>query len=62
MNKAKQSVGGKDTAAKDTGHAEGTEEHEPEVPQRGFGKFEYINQTLYVGEWKLLRGRKVKHG
>lgn len=26
------------------------------------GKFEYINQTTYVGEWKLLNGKKVKHG
>jgi len=38
------------------------EEVKEEVPQFGFGKFEYVNQTLYVGNWKLLDGRKVKHG
>ena len=36
----------------------------PEAPKSGFGKFEYVNQTLYVGEWKLHEetGKKVKHG
>jgi hypothetical protein len=36
----------------------------PEVPRSGFGKFEYVNQTLYVGEWKLTdeTNKKVKHG
>ena len=35
----------------------------PDVPKSGFGKFEYVNQTLYIGEWKLLDdGTKVKHG
>jgi hypothetical protein len=33
-----------------------------EVPQSGFGRFEYINGTLYVGNWKLHQGQKVKHG
>lgn len=32
------------------------------MPQEGSGRFEYINQTLYVGQWKLLNSRKVKHG
>ena len=32
-----------DTAAKDAANAEGTAEEEPELPQNGFGKFEYIN-------------------
>lgn len=36
----------------------------PETPKNGFGKFEYVNQTLYVGEWQLhkVSGKKVKHG
>lgn len=35
----------------------------PPVPQKGSGTFEYVNQTLYQGEWRLLEdGRKVKHG
>jgi len=25
----------------------------PDVPKSGYGKFEYVNQTLYIGEWKL---------
>jgi hypothetical protein len=33
-----------------------------DVPQAGFGKFEYINQTIYVGNWKLHEGSRVKHG
>jgi hypothetical protein len=30
----------------------------------GFGKFEYVDQTLYIGEWKLSEDgkTKVKHG
>ena len=40
----KQAAGKTDTAAaKDTANAEGTAEEEPEQPQNGFGKFEYIN-------------------
>ena len=42
-------------------------EEVPDVPREGYGKFEYVNQTLYVGEWKLLDREdkpsiKVKHG
>ena len=37
------------------------EEHK-EVPQSGFGRFEYINGTLYIGNWKLHNGLKLKHG
>ena len=33
------------------------------MPKSGFGKFEYVDQTLYIGEWKLQDdGKKVKHG
>lgn len=32
------------------------------MPQSGYGRFEYINGTLYSGNWKLLNGQKVKHG
>ena len=30
----------------------------------GYGKFEYVDQTLYVGEWKMASDgkSKVKHG
>jgi hypothetical protein len=38
------------------------EEPVKEVPQSGFGRFEYSNGTLYVGNWKLSHGHKVKHG
>jgi hypothetical protein len=33
-----------------------------EVPQSGYGRFEYINGTMYAGNWKLHNGAKVKHG
>ena len=41
----KGAPGKTDTAAagKETANAEGTAEEEPEQPQNGFGKFEYIN-------------------
>lgn len=34
------------------------------MPKSGYGKFEYVDHTLYVGEWKLQEetGKKVKHG
>lgn len=32
------------------------------VPEFGFGKFEYVNQATYTGNWKLFNGRKQKHG
>lgn len=35
---------------------------EPELPQFGFGKFEYKDQSTYVGNWKLIKGIKLKHG
>jgi len=34
----------------------------PEVPQFGNGRFEYKDNTVYVGNWKILKGVKVKHG
>ena len=41
MNRGKGSVGAKDAAPATA--ANDTEEQEPDVPQNGFGKFEYIN-------------------
>ena len=38
------------------------EEVQENKPEFGTGKFEYINQTIYMGDWKLLNGKKVKHG
>jgi len=43
--------------------AEGDQAAQEEAkPQFGHGKFEYVNQTIYSGEWKLSKGKKVKHG
>lgn len=33
-----------------------------EVPQSGYGRFEYINGTIFAGNWKLHNGVKAKHG
>ena len=40
------------------------QETEPvkELPQSGYGRFEYVNGTMYSGNWKLHQGAKVKHG
>ena len=37
-------------------------EEQEEVPQTGHGKFEYMNQTIYEGDWRQEKGRKFKHG
>ena len=40
------------SAGKDAGPAaaaQEAEEEQPEVPQEGSGRFEYINQTVYAG-------------
>jgi len=56
-------AGGKDAGGKDIANKEGErQETAPQGPQKGFGRFEYINQTMYIGEWKIHKGRKVKHG
>lgn len=38
------------------------EEKVADVPQFGWGKFEFKDQTSYIGNWRLLEGVKVKHG
>lgn len=38
------------------------EEVKPEVPQTGFGRFEYINDSVYEGNWRLFGELKLKHG
>jgi len=43
---------------------------EPEVNEQnvvhieteGFGKFEFIDGTIYEGQWKLIDGVKMRHG
>lgn len=40
--------------------------HEEEVKEvkieTGYGRFEYINGAVYVGNWKSTDGHTVKHG
>lgn len=28
----------------------------------GYGRYEYLNGVVYEGNWKLIKGVKVKHG
>jgi hypothetical protein len=35
---------------------------EVKVPEFGKGRFNYANGQAYEGNWRLLNGRKVKHG
>lgn len=28
----------------------------------GHGRFEYRNKMVYLGEWKMVNGKKVRHG
>jgi len=30
--------------------------------QNGHGRFEYKNKMVYTGEWKLINGKKLRHG
>ena len=41
---------------------EENKDEEVAVPEFGFGKFEYVNQASYVGNWRLVNGKKCKHG
>lgn len=38
------------------------QEEEVDIPQTGHGKFEYMNHTVYEGDWRQEKGRKFKHG
>jgi hypothetical protein len=32
------------------------------VESEGFGRFEYRNGSIYEGQWKLIKGVRMKHG
>jgi hypothetical protein len=32
------------------------------IPKNGSGTFEYKNKAVYVGEWKIINGKKLRHG
>ena len=32
------------------------------IETEGFGKFEFIDGTIYEGQWKLIDGVKMRHG
>ena len=39
------------------------EEEEPEIKEEtGYGRFEYINGSVYVGNWKSINSVVFKHG
>ncbi len=33
-----------------------------QIETEGFGKFEFIDGTIYEGQWKLINGVKMRHG
>ncbi len=33
-----------------------------QIETSGFGRFEFIDGTIYEGQWKILNGVKVRHG
>lgn len=33
-----------------------------DIPHEGYGKFKYLNGTVYEGQWKLINGKKVREG
>jgi hypothetical protein len=32
------------------------------IETSGFGRFEFIDGTIYEGQWKILNGVKMRHG
>lgn len=63
MKKGAAGKGDAAAAAKPNEQPEGEQAVQEEAkPQFGNGKFEYVNSTTYTGEWKLFKGKKVKHG
>jgi hypothetical protein len=32
------------------------------IVQNGHGRFEFKNKIVYVGEWKMINGKKLRHG
>ena len=49
-------------AGKSVDLASESHKEEAPMPEFGFGKFEYVNQATYVGNWRQLDGKKMKHG
>ena len=37
-------------------------EEEKTAVETGFGKYEYVNGSTYVGNWIMAKGKKSKHG
>lgn len=38
------------------------QEEQVHIETEGLGRFEYVNGTVYEGQWKLIGGQKMKHG
>lgn len=32
------------------------------IETEGHGRFEYMDGTVYEGQWKIINGKKMKHG
>jgi len=41
---------------------EPAEQNVVHIETDGFGKFEFIDGTIYEGQWKLINGVKMRHG
>lgn len=38
------------------------QEEQIHIETEGLGRFEYVNGTVYEGQWKLINGQKMKYG
>jgi len=52
----------KDKIAEPEPVPEPTEQNVVHIETDGFGKFEFIDGTIYEGQWKLINGVKMRHG
>jgi len=41
---------------------ENAEQKIQHLETEGFGRFEFIDGTIYEGQWKLVNGIKMRHG
>ena len=64
MKKGKQTASRQSIPKEEKSPAPDEEEKEEteEAESTGYGRFEYKNGIIYIGNWKLINGLKMKHG
>lgn len=53
---------GKDKKEEDIKQEEPVDQKVQYIETEGFGRFEFIDGTIYEGQWKISGGLKMRHG